>query len=240
MARQLERNPDSVLVSLRSLRRMEEERVEREISEERRAEAERRAATEEAERREREEQARREREEAERRRQAEERREQAEREERYRLAEATQRARVEAELALERERLALTLASRPPAKRIGLALTSTLSALLAAALVVTLVGWSRTSALLDDGAQALGRSREELRRSTREIGLLLARLTAGEGRVTLLEQELERARRIQPLKPAPPKPPPVTPGTRLPHLIQTSCGNKDDPIDCLDQAPGGR
>jgi len=100
------RAENSVLFSLKELRRLEDERVRAEADARRaQAEAERRAKLE-AEQRARDEEARRAREEEEQRRRAEREREEREREDRLRLEEAERRARVEGELKL-RERQVL-------------------------------------------------------------------------------------------------------------------------------------
>jgi Skp family chaperone for outer membrane proteins len=87
-----DRPENSVLFSLKELRRLEDERVK--------AEADARRAQAEAERRARDEETRRAREEEERRRRAESEREAREREDRLRVEEAERRARVEGELKL--------------------------------------------------------------------------------------------------------------------------------------------
>src|SRR5580765_7722770 len=101
-----DRPDNSVLFSLRELRRLEDERIKEEADARRaQAEAERRAKLE-AEQRARDEETRRMREEEERRRLAESEREARQREDRLRLEEAERRARVEGELRL-REQLLL-------------------------------------------------------------------------------------------------------------------------------------
>jgi hypothetical protein len=101
-----DRPENSVLFSLKELRRLEDERVKAEADARRaQAEAERRAKVE-AEQRARDEETRRAREEEERRRRAESEREGREREDRLRVEEAERRARVEGELKL-REQLLL-------------------------------------------------------------------------------------------------------------------------------------
>jgi hypothetical protein len=101
-----DRPENSVLFSLKELRRLEDERVKAEADARRaQAEAERRARVE-AEQRARDEEARRAREEEERRRRAESEHEARQREDRLRLEEAERRARVEGELKL-REQLLL-------------------------------------------------------------------------------------------------------------------------------------
>jgi hypothetical protein len=100
-----DRADNSVLFSLKELRRLEDERVKAEADARRaQAEAERRAKAE-AEQRARDEEARRAREEEERRRRAESEREEREREDRLRVEEAERRARVEGELRLKERQL---------------------------------------------------------------------------------------------------------------------------------------
>ena len=96
---------NSVLFSLKELRRLEDERVKAEADARRaQAEAERRAKVE-AEQRARDEETRRAREEEERRRRAESEREARQREDRLRVEEAERRARVEGELKLREQQL---------------------------------------------------------------------------------------------------------------------------------------
>jgi hypothetical protein len=104
---QQQREENSVLFSLKELRRLEDDR-QRQEDDERRAslEAERRAR-EDAERRVREEAERRVREEQDRVRRVEEERVAREREEQMRLAEAERRARVEGEMRLQEQRMRL-------------------------------------------------------------------------------------------------------------------------------------
>jgi hypothetical protein len=101
-----DRSESSVLLSLKELRRLEDERVKAEAEARRaQADAERRTKAE-AEQRTRDEETRRVREEEERRRRAESERDARQREDRLRLEEAERRARVEGELRLrEQQRL---------------------------------------------------------------------------------------------------------------------------------------
>jgi hypothetical protein len=100
-----DRSENSVLVSLKELRRIEDDRVKAEADARRaQAEAERRAKAE-AEERARDEAARRIREDEERRQRAESEREARQREDRLRLEEAERRARVEGELKLREQQL---------------------------------------------------------------------------------------------------------------------------------------
>jgi hypothetical protein len=108
------RRSDSVLVSLKELRNIETNRVEREEEEREEQEQRARAAREAQERAVREAQERRRQEHERREREARERQERIRREERLRLAEAERRARVEAELSLERKRMEMQMGSRPP------------------------------------------------------------------------------------------------------------------------------
>jgi len=103
----LDSRDNSVLKSLKELRKQEEDRVKKERAEaEARAEADRRAK-EDAERKVKDEAERAKREEAERIRRAEEEKESREREERIRVEESERRARIEAETKLQQERMRL-------------------------------------------------------------------------------------------------------------------------------------
>ena len=100
-----DRSESSVLLSLKELRRLEDERVKAEAdARAAQAEAERRAKAE-AEQRARDEEAHRVREEAERRQRAESEREARQREDRLRVEEAERRARVDGELKLKEQQL---------------------------------------------------------------------------------------------------------------------------------------
>ena len=103
----LDSRDNSVLKSLKELRKQEEDRVKKERAEaEARADAERRTK-EDAERKTREEAERAKREEEDRIRRAAEEKESREREERLRLEESERRARIEAETHLQQERMRL-------------------------------------------------------------------------------------------------------------------------------------
>lgn len=111
-----QRGENSVLFSLKELRRIEEDRVAKEQAEARaRLDAERRAR-EDAERRAREEEERRIRDEQDRIRRAEEDKLRAEREEQLRIEEAERRARVEGEMRLQEQRMRLELAAKKDQK----------------------------------------------------------------------------------------------------------------------------
>jgi hypothetical protein len=115
----LDSRDNSVLKSLKELRRQEEDRVKKERAEaEARSEAERRAK-EEAERRAREATERAKREEAERLQRIEQEKLDREREERLRLEEAERRARIEAETQLQQERMRLDAQVKSAAKGKG-------------------------------------------------------------------------------------------------------------------------
>jgi len=112
----LDSRDNSVLKSLKELRKQEEERVKKERAEaDARAEAERRAK-EDAERKVKEEAERAKREEEERVRRIEEEKEAREREERLRLEESERRARIEAETQLQQERMRLEAHAKTAAK----------------------------------------------------------------------------------------------------------------------------
>ena len=132
-----ERRENSVLFSLKELRRIEDDRVKREEDEAKaRAESER-AAKEAAVRRAREEEEQRRRDEEERVRRVEMEKEARSREEQMRLQEAERRHRVEGELRLQEERMRLEMQSRKSSSPIKAVVT------VAAVLVVIagVLGW---------------------------------------------------------------------------------------------------
>jgi colicin import membrane protein len=115
----LDSRDNSVLKSLKELRKQEEDRVKKERAEaEARAEAERRAK-EEAERKAREDAERARREEGERVRRMEEEKQAQDREGRLRLEESERRARIEAETKLQQERMRLEAQAKTAAKAKG-------------------------------------------------------------------------------------------------------------------------
>ena len=115
----LDSRDNSVLKSLKELRKQEEDRVKKERAEaEARADAERRAK-EDAERKSKEEAERAKREEEERLRRTEEEREAREREERIRLEESERRARIEAETKLQQEKMRLDAQVKTAAQKKG-------------------------------------------------------------------------------------------------------------------------
>jgi hypothetical protein len=115
----LDSRDNSVLKSLKELRKQEEDRVKKERAEaDARAEAERRTK-EDAERKAKEETARAKREEEERIRRIEAEKEAREREERLRLEESERRARIEAETQLQQERMRLEAHAKTAAKAHG-------------------------------------------------------------------------------------------------------------------------
>ena len=217
------RRPDSLLVSLKELRQIEHDRLDHERTDELRREQARleaeRTAREQAERL-RCEERQREREE----------REQREREERLRLGEAERRARVEAEMALERQRLALELgarASRPSMIPLAcaLALASVLAGLCiwlgltlrseaARAVVLT----ARNEQLQSKRADA-ERIAEDQRREIAALGSRLARSHSGPCAPTTLPAPAgpspRQRGRAHPRRQPAPSPPPTIPSTCL-------------------------
>ena len=187
------RRPDSVVVSLGELRRIEERRQD----DERREEEERRVA--EQQRREQTarvaaaEEARRAAEAAERQRAEREREERLRLEERVRVAEAERRARVEAEMTLERQRIAAEMAARRP--RRGPLLPALTAGLVLAGrgLPVLGLGWqqaaTRASGLAAD-LQRVGR------RGAEERARFADRLHALEGELAAQRSRLDSAHRL--------------------------------------------
>ena len=135
-----ERPENSVLFSLKELRRFEDERLKAEAEARRaQAEAERRVKVE-AEQRARDEETRRLREEEEQRRRAESEREARQREDRLRLEEAERRARVEGELRLREQQRLEERSQRRSGRSAGMAAAAV--ALLFVAAGVGLAAWA--------------------------------------------------------------------------------------------------
>jgi len=253
-----DRQENSVLFSLKELRRFEDERVKAEADARRaRAEAERRAQVE-AEQRARDEETRRAREEEERRRRVESEREARQREDRLRLEEAERRARVEGELKLrERQLLEEQRQRHAQGRRIG---RSAVMAAAAAALLFVAAG----------GGLAAWASRQhqaEKKALEREIALRSEQARAAqldfEAKIRALEQKARRdlaeaktpkdqARILDDLKrqkqalegPRPPnrKGPPLQPTVtppRPPFHVPQKRPIKDDPLGGLPAIESG-
>lgn len=163
-----ERRPNSVLFSLKELRRIEDDRVKQEEEEEkRRREAEQRAK-EEAIRRAQEEAERKRREEEERIRQAQEEAERRAREEQLRLQEAERRARVEAEMKLEQSRIAMEIEAAARAKKLPWPLIGTIIGVLVLG-VAALAYFGYQKSKKEEQMQAqLAKERQEAERIRRE------------------------------------------------------------------------
>lgn len=243
---------DSVQVSLGRLREIEEQRISEERAEaQRREEAQRRAreaeqralrAQREAqERAQREAQERRAREEAEQQRHEEQQRRREELEERLRREALRQRALVDAELRLERARLA-TAGGSPARSSRGRRLLLGAALLLAVGLVAFLVrGWSGAAARAHQRRLeliALAGQRDAKRAALRHAqdALLVARQRESslQHRVDELQHELLAAQQ----RPAGPRQRRRTRGASKPQpstppVIRTRCSDSDDPIDCI-------
>jgi colicin import membrane protein len=166
-----EAQENSVLTSLKELRRQEEDRVKQEKAKaEAKADADRRAK-EEAERRAKEEVEQAHREEENRRKRAEEEKLAREREERLRVEEADRRARVEAEMKLQHERMRLEVAARAavqskPAPK-GLIIGIVIGVLVVGVAVVTSINSYHAKA--EERAKVLAqKERDELVRKQQE------------------------------------------------------------------------
>jgi hypothetical protein len=235
---------NSVLLSLKELRRMEDNRLQEEQNEI--------AAKAEAERQTREAGERRAREEAERQRQEAEdrvRREEEgrvarEREEQLRLQEAERRARVEGEMRLQEERIRLEVQHR---KR-----TSPLKAILGVSVVLVLVGGGAIYKLDMDNqaklqaqrADQLRLQQEEQRRAEEEKRKLETRLADLEQKLTIAKTEEERQRlkaeiaratirQGMPSRPMRDGRPEVTPIQPKAPTIKDRKKVSDDPLDGL-------
>ena len=135
----LDSRDNSVLKSLKELRKQEEERVNKERAEvEAKADAARRAK-EEAERRAKEEIERAKRDEEDRIRRAQEEKEAREREERLRLEESERRARIEAETTLQQERMRLEAQAKSAAQVAAQAKGTPVKAIVAVVAVVAVI-----------------------------------------------------------------------------------------------------
>lgn len=241
-------SPDSVVFSLRSLRAIEEQRIQREEDEAReQAEAQRRA--QEAARAaalDAEQEARRRAAEAEERARAREA--ERAREERLRLAEAATRARIEAELQLERERVAREHEARRADRRPTLVrlLPIALCVPLLVTSVLSFMAWRREGANASALAAQLEGSRRREADARRWKRGLEAALADKNHRIASLHRDLAHCRtRRSPLPSPAPAPSPASPPGRpstarpagkppRPPTIDTSCAK--DPIGCI--APG--
>jgi hypothetical protein len=178
-----DRPENSVLFSLKELRRLEDERVKAEADARRaQAEAERRAKGE-AEQRARDEQTRRVREEEEQRRRAESEREARQREDRLRVEEAERRARIEGELRLLEEQRQRHVQGRRVGRSAGMA------AAVAALLVVAVGGGLATWASRQHQAEKQALEREIARRN----GQAQAAQLDFDARIRALEEKAHRA-----------------------------------------------
>jgi hypothetical protein len=121
-----ERRPNSVLFSLKELRRIEDDRVKTEDDQEKQRREDEVRAREDAERRARDEVERKRLEEEDRIRREQEERERQSREEQLRLQEAERRARVEAEMKLEQSRIAMEIEAKARAKKLPWPLIGTI------------------------------------------------------------------------------------------------------------------
>lgn len=247
-----DRAENSVLFSLKELRRFEDERVKAEADARRaQAEAERRAQAE-AEQRARDEETRRAREEEERRRRAESDREAREREDRLRLEEAERRARVEGELRLRQQQLLEEQRQRHAhGRRFGrsAALAAATGALLFVAAGGGLAAWAsrrhqaektaleREIAFRSEQARAAQLDFEAKIRALEEKAQrdLAAALTAKD-KARILEDFKRQKQALEgprpPSRRAPPLQPPVAP-PRPPFHVPQKRPIKDEPLGGL-------
>jgi hypothetical protein len=228
---------------LHKLRKIEDKRIETEDAEKRAREEAELGALQEAEKRAREQAERREREEAEQQRLREEQLRREEREERLRLEEIRHRARVEAELSLERARLAVAVKERTNAAK-GRWIPLVAGAIVAAGLFIFLAqGWraaatrahERKLELIaiagrhDQKSSALRRARDELvsyQKREQELSRQVVELRgalADASQTPSCSKRRVRGRSRRRTKPSTPTPP----------VIPTRCENSDDPIDCI-------
>jgi len=163
-----ERRPNSVLFSLKELRRIEDDRVKQEdMDEKQRHEAEQKAK-QDAIRQAQEAEERKRREEQDRIRQAQEEQERRAREEALRLGEAERRARVEAEMKLEQSRIAMEIDAKARAKKLPWPLIGTIIGVLVLG-VAALAYFSYQKSKKEEQTQAqLEKERQEAERIRKE------------------------------------------------------------------------
>jgi hypothetical protein len=240
---------NSVLFSLKELRRLADERMKAEAdARAAQAEAERRAKAE-AEQRARDEEARRAREEEERRQRAESEREARQREDRLRVEEAERRARVEGELKL-RERQLLEEQRQQQIQRPRPGRSAWMATAAGAALFVAVGGGL--------AARASRQRQAETKALEQEIASLgeqaRAAQRAFDAKIRALEQkahpdlgEAKPARDKEPIEPARPRPPrrtappvrPAAPAPKPPFHVPHKPGISDDPLGDLPAARSG-
>jgi len=181
----LDSRDNSVLKSLKELRKQEEERVNKERADvEAKAEAARRAK-DEAERRAKEEIARAKRDEEERIRRAQEEKEAREREERLRLEESDRRARIEAETTLQQERMRLEAQAKTAAQAKG----TPVKAIVAVVAVVLVIAGGVIFKIKADHQKQLAEQQTE---RARAVELEKRRATEQEKRFELMEASLRK------------------------------------------------
>jgi hypothetical protein len=182
-----DRRENSVLFSLKELRKLEDDRVQREQDElAARREAER-AAREAAERAARDLEERRRRDEEERVRRAEEEKQARAREEHLRLEEAERRARVEADMQLQQERMRLEVQHR--------AKNSPVKAVVGASLVIIAIAGGLTYKLYSQHQAEMAAQRAALDLAERQKAQLAAQAAKAEaeyrGQIASIKKEMD-------------------------------------------------
>ncbi len=239
MAEQQREN--SVLFSLRELRKMEDDRIRQEQDEATAKANAERAAREEAERRTREEAERRRHEEEERLRRNEEAKVSREREEQMRLQEAERRARVEGEMRLQEERMRLEVHARKAGSPMG--------AILGVAVVLVLIGGGVIYKLYSDNQAALAAAQvekirveqEQARRQAEANRVFEARIAAMQHQLDVAKTDEEKARlradiaresarRVAPSRPAP-RQEAASPAAPKAPKVQEKRKINDDPLE---------
>jgi hypothetical protein len=241
---QQQREENSVLFSLKELRRMEDDRIRKEDDDRRSLEEAERRAREDAERRAVEEVERARREAEERVRKTEEERLGRDREEQMRLAEAERRARVEGEMRLQHERMRLEVQHRK--------VSSPLKAILIAVSVVVVIAgglvyklWSdHRTELATQRAESIRLAQESAKRESeyqkryeamvaqKERAMATAKSEEERNRIRVemeQEREKERARRAR----APRQVQPAVPKPSAPPTMRRPRDVPDDPLGGL-------
>jgi len=240
-----EQRENSVLFSLKELRKIEDDRLRQETAEaEARVEAEIRAR-EDAERRAREDAQRFRQDEEDRVRRAEEEKANREREEHLRLQEAERRARVEGEMQIQQERMRLEVQGKKGKSPLGPVLAVTVTAIVLGGGLMLKMKSDSDAALREREAKMIEEKQRFEREAQEERRKWEAKIAQKEKELREAKTDEERARirqEIASVRARPATPPPRMRGDRRPSeaapaaarpLIREKREIKDDPLDGL-------
>lgn len=247
-----QRKPNSVLFSLKELRKVERQRVQQEEQQQQRQQRQQQQAAEEAEQNQQQEARRREEQLQQQQEQRLEQQQRQQREDQLRLEEAERRARVEAEMQLELERQRLEQARRGRGGR-GAGWIPTVLVVVLLGVVAGYLGYAlhNESARAHAAAGQLRQVRDRsarLERSARQIESRMSKqVSSYASRITALEHALADARRPAaapakvPASPHRPRPPRRRPGKKNTKTHFKLCLDSDDPLSCIGKGkPGSR